>query len=138
MVNGLTWSMSNEVYSISDDKILYRWDLSTNTPNNLMELDQYPTDIDFPTSKSLNDAFAIGFVDGSFRIVTKVGRTEKTVQDAHKGALISIKWSSDGYSLVTAGEDGQIKIWSKTGNLRSSFVQAETPIYSLCWSPESD
>lgn len=130
--------MSNEVYSISDDKILYRWDLSTNTPNNLMELDQYPTDIDFPTSKSLNDAFAIGFVDGSFRIVTKVGRTEKTVQDAHKGALISIKWSSDGYSLVTAGEDGQIKIWSKTGNLRSSFVQAETPIYSLCWSPESD
>jgi len=26
--------------------------------------------------------------------------------EAHKGAVISLKWSSDGYSLVTAGEDG--------------------------------
>ena len=87
-----------------------------------MELDQFPTDIDYPISKALNDCFAVGFVDGSFKLITKSGKIEKIVQEAHKGALISLKWSSDGYSLVTAGEDGQIKIWSKTGNLRSSFV----------------
>ena len=51
-----------------------------------------------------------------------MGKTEKTITDAHKGALIALRWSSDGYSLVSAGEDGQIKIWSKSGNLRSSFV----------------
>jgi intraflagellar transport protein 80 len=48
----------------------------------------------------------VGFVDGSFRFINKTGKTEKIVTDAHKGALISLKWSSDGYSLVTAGEDG--------------------------------
>jgi intraflagellar transport protein 80 len=86
----------------------------------------------------LNDFFAVGFVDGSFRLISKLGKSEKTVLEAHKGALIALKWSSDGYSLVTAGEDGSIKIWSKSGNLRSSFVQMETPIYCLCWSPDND
>jgi len=80
-------------------------------------LESYPTDIDYPISKALNDCFAIGFGDGSFKLVTKLGKLEKNVTDAHKGAVISLKWSSDGYSLITAGEDGQIKIWSKTGNL---------------------
>jgi intraflagellar transport protein 80 len=35
-----------------------------------------------------------------------MGKTEKNVPEAHKGAVISLKWSGDGYSLVTAGEDG--------------------------------
>ena len=42
--------------------------------------------------------------------------------DAHKGALICLKWSHDGQALVTCGEDGLIKNWSRTGNLRSSLV----------------
>jgi intraflagellar transport protein 80 len=77
---------------------------------------------------------------------------EKSVQEAHKGAVISVRWSSDGYSLMTAGEDGFIKIWSKTGyydyyfnyiifilgNLRSSFVQLESPIYCICWNPDNE
>jgi len=40
--------------------------------------------------------------------------------------------------LATAGEDGTIKIWSKTGNLRSNLVQIDKPIYAVCWSPDSD
>ena len=69
-------------------------------------MESYPTDIDYPISKALNDCFAIGFGDGSFRLVSKLGKLEKNVTDAHKGAVISLKWSSDGYSLITAGEDG--------------------------------
>ncbi len=92
--------------SLSDDKTVYKWDLTCPTPHKLLELDLYPTDIDFPISKAINDCFAIGFGDGSFRLITKMGKTEKNVSEAHKGAVISIKWSGDGYSLVTAGEDG--------------------------------
>lgn len=29
MVNGLTWASGNEVYSISDDKNIYKWDSNT-------------------------------------------------------------------------------------------------------------
>lgn len=66
-------------FSISDDKIMYKWDLNNPTPLKLMELDQFPTDIDYPISKALNDCFAVGFVDGSFKLITKTGKTEKIV-----------------------------------------------------------
>ena len=47
----------------------------------------------------------MGFVDGSLRLINKTWKTEIIVKNALKEALISLKWSSDGYSLVTAGED---------------------------------
>jgi len=77
-------------------------------------------------------------VDGSYKLISKLGKLEKSVQDAHKGALISLKWSHDGQALATAGEDGQIKTWSKTGNLRSQLVQIDSPIYCLAWSPDCE
>lgn len=76
-----------------------------------MDLENFSTDIDWvPTSKGLNDSFAIGFVDGSFKIITKLAKVEKTIADAHKGALITLKWSKGGVDIATAGEDGQIRV----------------------------
>lgn len=58
-----------------------------------MELDNFPTSFDWlPLTKGVNDSFAIGFVDGSFRLITKLGKVEKVVTDAHKnGAVYLIK-----------------------------------------------
>lgn len=39
---------------------------------------------------------------------------------------------------MSCGEDGAIKVFSKTGNLRSNLVQLDKPIYSVVWSPEND
>jgi len=47
---------------------------------------------------------------------------DRKVQDGHKGAITCVKWSYEGGSLATSGEDGQIKTWSKNGNLRSTLV----------------
>jgi len=55
----------------------------------------------------------MGCADGSFKLMNKVGRIERNVQEAHESAIISIKWSYEGAALATAGEDGQIKIWSR-------------------------
>lgn len=37
----------------------------------------------------------------------------------------------------TASEDGVIKIWSRSGMLRSTVVQSNEPIICACWSPNS-
>ena len=59
---------------------------------------------------------------------------EKSVE-AHRGAILDLKWSYDGDSFATCrwipfsliiskgGIDGQVKIWSRSGMLRSTLVQ---------------
>ncbi|XP_054838570.1 intraflagellar transport protein 80 homolog isoform X3 [Eublepharis macularius] len=45
---------------------------------------------------------------------------------------------NEASSLISVGEDGQIKIWSKSGMLRSTLAQQGTPIYSVAWGPDSE
>ena len=91
----------------------------------------------YPSGKGSNEVLAIACADGSYKLVSIAGRIEKSVSEAHSSAIISIKWSYEG-TLATAGEDGQIKTWSRGGMLRSSVVNGGKPIYCLVWSPEND
>jgi intraflagellar transport protein 80 len=86
-------------------------------------------------TKGVSELVAVGFADGSFKLFGKNGRLDKNVPDAHKGALISLKWSYDGGALATAGEDGALKIWSKSGNIRSKLIDSGNPIYCVVWGP---
>jgi intraflagellar transport protein 80 len=91
-----------------------------------------------PTGKGASEVLALACSDGSFKLMSKAGRVEKSVAEAHTGAIISIKWSYEGAALATTGEDGQIKIWSRGGMLRSALVQGGKPVYGAIWSPEND
>jgi intraflagellar transport protein 80 len=103
-----------------------------------MDIDTPVLAIDwYPSGKGSNEVIAAACSDGSFKLISKVGRVEKNVTEAHASAIISIKWSYEG-TLATAGEDGQIKAWSRGGMLRSTVVNGGKPIYCLVWSPESD
>ena len=46
------------------------------------------------------DIIAIAGSDGRFYLCTRNGRLEK-VQEAHKGAVLAVRWSSDGTALAT-------------------------------------
>jgi intraflagellar transport protein 80 len=59
-----------------------------------------------PIAKGTQEVLALGCADGSFKLMAKAGRIEKSVAEAHNGAIISIKWSYEGAALATAGEDG--------------------------------
>ena len=103
-----------------------------------MDIEQWVLAMDWlPSGKGPNEILAVACSDGSFKLVSKAGRVEKNVSEAHTTAIIGIKWSYEG-TLATCGEDGQIKTWSRGGMLRSNVVSGGKPIYSLCWSPESD
>ncbi|CCI46362.1 unnamed protein product [Albugo candida] len=102
-------------------------------------IDAYVTSIDWSPSigKQAADTFAVSCTDGTFRLITKSGREEKRVQ-ASEGAVIALKWNYDGTALITAGEDGMLKIWSRSGNLRSTLASTGRSIYAACWGPDND
>lgn len=83
------------------------------------------------------DSFAVSCTDGTFRFITGSGREDKKVA-AHEGAVILVRWSRDGTAMVSAGEDGDVKAWSRSGNLRSVLASTGQAVYACCWGPDDD
>ncbi|KAB5535534.1 hypothetical protein PHYPO_G00118800 [Pangasianodon hypophthalmus] len=129
----------------SEDHQILKWNLLTNETSVVVKLqeDIYPIDLHwFPKTvagkkQALAEIFALTSTDGKFHLLSKTGRIEKSVE-AHRGAVLASRWNYDGTALITAGEDGQIKIWSKSGMLRSTLAQQGSPVYSVAWGPDSD
>lgn len=71
-------------------------------------------------------------------MLSKTGRIDKIVKDAHKGAVVAVRWDYEGNSIATGGEDGILKIWSRTGQLRSTLASTGKCIYSLTWGSNSE
>ena len=56
--------------------------------------------------------------------------------DAHAGSANAVAWRPDGQSLITAGEDGKIKLWEpRTGKLTDTLQRHTCPITCLAPSP---
>jgi len=147
MVTGVGWTPSNELFSVSDDRSIQRWGLDGEQDTSgaagshkiVDGLDVFVTDMKWLSSvrggNVTAELFVLGCSDGTFRLYNNLGRLDKT-EKAHNGAVTSLAWNQDGTSLVTAGEDGAIKQYSRTGNLRSKLAQCDQAVYCVCWSPD--
>lgn len=136
-----------------DEQQLFKWNAKTRLPTQVAKLpdDFYPTDLQWlcntrtstkssgsrkNNSNEANDSLLISSNDGRFIMLNRNARAERII-NAHVGPINACRWSKDGTGLLTAGEDGLIKIWSKLGMLRSTIIQHENPIRTACWSPNS-
>ncbi|XP_048718711.1 intraflagellar transport protein 80 homolog isoform X2 [Caretta caretta] len=145
LVSCVGWTTADELYSCSDDHHIMKWNLLTSETTQVVKLpdDIYPIDLHwFPKNiggkkQSQAESFVLTSSDGKFHLISKIGRVEKSVE-AHCGAVLAGRWNYEGTALVTVGEDGQIKIWSKSGMLRSTLAQQGTPVYSVAWGPDSE
>ncbi|XP_063194908.1 intraflagellar transport protein 80 homolog isoform X4 [Chroicocephalus ridibundus] len=145
LVSCVGWTTADELYSCSDDHQIMKWNLLTSETTRVVKLpdDIYPIDLHwFPRSiggkkQSHAESFVLTSSDGKFHLISKLGRVEKSVE-AHCGAVLAGRWNYEGTALVTVGEDGQVKIWSKSGMLRSTLAQQGTPVYSVAWGPDSE
>ena len=54
------------------------------------------------------------------------------------GAVISVRWSHDGQAIVTGGEDGAVKVWSRTGMLRTTLVSGAKPVFAVRWGGDNN
>ncbi|XP_022625446.1 intraflagellar transport protein 80 homolog [Seriola dumerili] len=145
LVSCVGWTTADELYSCSEDHQILKWNLLTNETSLIVKLpeDIFPIDLHwFPKTvggkkQTQAEIFVLTSTDGKFHLVSKIGRIEKSVE-AHKGAVLAGRWNYDGTALITAGEDGQIKIWSKSGMLRSTLASQGSSVYSVAWGPDSD
>lgn len=136
----VAWTPSNEIFAASDDQTISVWTHEGECTNKcLVKLDSYATSMDWlpSVSKQAADIFVVTLSDGCFLIVSKSGRIERKVQ-AHQGAIVRAKWNYSGQAIVTAGEDGAVKLYSRNGQLRSTITRCKVPIYSVVWSPDDD
>lgn len=123
IVSSVGWTNSGELFSVSDDQTMFKWDMNGEPDSKVMDIEVPVMDMDWlPSGKGANEVAAIACSDGSFKLVSKAGRVEKNITEAHASAIISIRWNYEGTAIATSGEDGQIKTWSRGGMLRSAIV----------------
>ena len=134
IVTGVSWSAANELLSVGDDKKIWLWNVEGEPQVQVTEMDSFCTELLwFPSVQGRGkepDVFVVGCTDGSFKLISRFGRVEKVVAGAHSGAVTSLKWSKDGSSLATCGEDGQVKSWSRNGMFRANLAQVRIEVAS--------
>jgi len=140
MVTACCWTPTNELITCSDDQTVCKWSLNGELQGEVCKVDSYITSLFWfkPVGKQPADTFAASCCDGTIRFISGAGREEKRVQAAKHGAVISLRGNQDGQSFVSASEDGSVKVWSRSGNLRSTLAQISDPVYAVCWGPDSD
>ena len=68
--------------SIGDDNIIYKWNANTGQSTKWMELDSYAVDHDWmPFSRGSSDIAAVGFGDGTIKLINKNGKVEKNISN---------------------------------------------------------
>ena len=53
-------------------------------------------------------------------------------------ALANALCTRAGTAIASCGEDGQVKVWSKSLMLRSTLYQSAAPVLQLAWNPTSE
>ena len=140
IATAVAWSPDCQLFSCSDDKTIVKWSAEGDQTGKInLAANVFVSSISWlPTAgKQGAEMFALSCTDGTFRFLSRSGREEKKI-NAHEGAVILIQWCHDGSALLTAGEDGDIKIWSRSGNLRSTLISTGQSVYAACWGPDDD
>ena len=140
---------SQDAFIACDDKTLIRYDSNGEKKSDPIHAGANITSLSWQTSpngvKYQNDLLLVAACSNGSIQFMKTNCTdshtslsvEKRVK-AHTGACLRVKWDTDGSSLVTSGEDGEVKVWSGTGHLRTKLSSFNEAVYGIAWGPKNE
>lgn len=47
-------------------------------------------------------------------------------------------WQRDGSRIVSASYNGEVRVWSRTGELQQQLGEFQHPVFTACFSPSSE
>ncbi|KAF4754911.1 Intraflagellar transport protein 80 [Perkinsus olseni] len=126
-----------EILSAGDHQKILRWHQKDGTM--LGELCTVDSHITTMTAHGGDEAVVVGCSDGTIRFINSTsGKEERRAQQTHKGSVTHLRWDHGGQLLCSCGEDGSVKVWSRTGMIRSQLAQVSTAVSCAAWSPDSE
>jgi len=138
-------SANSSLFVALDNKTIVTYDLSdgfkksgtVSIQNHILSLEYLST-----TKGENTEHLVASCSDGSLQFLRKSNTLNEIIVEkkikAHDGAAICLRMNADGLSLATSGEDGQVKLWSKSGNLRTNLASFPQPIHCLAWGGEDN
>ncbi|KAJ4459892.1 putative intraflagellar transport protein 80 [Paratrimastix pyriformis] len=139
---GVEWSQGPSFYVASEDHSISSFNISGEPIGEVASIPEtYFSDMHRCPRKQpvaggspgFQDTIAVACTDGT--LLTIDGK-KVTKRQAHRGAVLCVRWSRDGTQTATGGEDGLVQLWSRTE--ASKVAQAEHPIYALAWGATND
>lgn len=140
----VVWTPDDSLVSVGDDKKIVYWGEEGPQSKKEFEQSSFVTSLAWLPSDNQNtvasrkDIFVVGCAEGCIKIMSKPSRIEKTINNAHEGAVLAIQYNYEGTSIISGGEDGVIKVWSIGGQIRSVLASTEKCVYSVAWGPFSE
>nr|CCC94502.1 conserved hypothetical protein [Trypanosoma congolense IL3000] len=143
-------SLTGDVLSAGDDFALRRWNANGEPLGKVKDFDSCITYILWVPLQGGRKGprgvtggvegkgnYLVACADGTISFMnTTSDRVERTIE-AHTGTITGLVYSGDASSIISAGEDGCIKVWSQAGISRSTLVSAGKCIYAVCWGSET-
>jgi WD40 repeat protein len=59
---------------------------------------------------------------------------QRAILSGHQGLIRDMVWSPDGTKIITAGDDGTVRVWDASTGTSLSVIQVGTPVTSLAYS----
>lgn len=87
------------------------------------------------------DASASGAIvcaqdNGDIVITSPESERPVVIASAHRGVINSVAFSPDGRSIVSAGNDGAVRLWTSQGVPIRTISQGHPNLWSACFSPD--
>ncbi|KAA5537963.1 protein kinase [Roseiconus nitratireducens] len=78
----------------------------------------------------------VGDSAGDLHLRNRKGTASQAWKSAHRGPIWSLVTVRD--RVVSAGQDGAVRVWDRNGNLLATLVDLQDPIWSIDYSSETD